>query len=564
MKRALNLLLLVMFAIAGLVGPTSAREYIPLLVVSSDTLWAIRATEDDSWKLISIETGISVSDLIRWNGILKPRPPFINEQVYINDPSLMGISRWNKPGGAPARGTVKEQIELLDIPDGAKSLLRMQVEVEMEPAFDDTIRSSPDNPLILMSVTQHDERRDVDIAKGITVCKWYREKTNPTPEEVRTKQVWEPIYYLIAQVWDPVIYDGKYWTLQHYQVCNNIAVPIPTPVPEPPPPPPLAVVEAPPPPPAPPAPAPAPLASKSDTAVAPPTLTLNEEPKKPRDFYEHGDVFGVVQEKILHPSDDDHFNVYVGGDYVLYTSHANLYNKLGWAIRLVGQVQHSNNLGISARTGPRVRLLDIAHKAGLDLEAGAWYESEQREWHGAPYRLPDGRYASRDSAAFLSDYGPFVRVLGWAPDETFFEGTYQKGRMKNAFYTAATVEPARLYLYGTYEGKTNDQRSKFTNSHTVAFPAERVRLGEFKIGYKITDKVVPYVIPRRWLDYTSNVYEADRNAFGVGIQYRPKRGLTFDLNGSKGKNHELDKASTPAIHHDIDEYEVEGRAVLAF
>ncbi|MFA5775127.1 MAG: hypothetical protein WC864_07100, partial [Ilumatobacteraceae bacterium] len=251
MMRFWNALLFVIVAIAGLVGSTSARESFPLLIVGSDTLFCVRADSLDSWKTLHASTGIPIGNFAFWNGILNPRPPFVGELVFINNPSLMGISRWNKPGGAPARGTVKEQIELLDIPDAVKSLLRMQVEVEIEPAFDDTIWSSPDNPLILMSVTQHDERRDVDIAKGITVCKWYREKTNPTPEEVRTKQLWEPIYYLIAQVWDPVIYDGKYWTLQHYKVCNNIAVPIPTPVPVRPPPP-LAYVESPtPPPPAP-------------------------------------------------------------------------------------------------------------------------------------------------------------------------------------------------------------------------------------------------------------------------------------------------------------------------
>lgn len=528
MKRALNLLLLMVFAIAALVGPTSAREIVPLVIVGTDTLFAIQATEHDSWTSLSV-TGISIKDFILWNGILKPRPPFIGELVFVNDPSRLGIGRWNYIGGAPAKGSVLDQIEILNVADGLKAIWSMQY--KKEAPIVQSIRSSPDNPLILGGVTHHDDLNNVDVATGVTVCKWFTKSTPSTP-----------IYETQAEVWEPQIYDGKFWQLMHFTVCNNIGFPLPTPVPEPPPPaPPVAYVEPPAPPPPPPAPPvepppPPPAPTPVVTLTTPPPVVTEE---LPHDWYNHGVLWVTPQAKILEKS-DDHLNLYTGAEVIFRTSHLGLGDKFGWAFRTWPALQVNHNFSWGFRTGPRFRLFRIVPTTGADVEGGAWYDATQMEYRGTN-RLGDGRTAWADSAAIFDDYGWYVRALGWGPRQLYYDLGFRKGKTKEEVTAAGSIEPGKLYLSAGFGQTTTEDRSRFVNGRRLTFLADQTRQGEFRAGYKVTEKVIPYVVPQRWLRFESPIWRSSRNGLGLGLTYRPRQATTLDLNVVFSKNKERDE-----------------------
>jgi hypothetical protein len=204
MNRVWSFLVLLMIVVST-VTSASARELIPLVASGGDTLKAVRVQSGDSWSTLSAATNISVAELARMNGLLKPRPPFIGELVFVNDPSSMGISRWNYIGGAPAQGTVLEQIQELGVPDEVKAKWRIQVQTEM-PMMEE-VRSDPANPLILAGLTQHDAHLGQNVAKGVTICKWFDGAA--------------PVYSTKAEVWDPVIVQGMSPNLSHRRLLRR-------------------------------------------------------------------------------------------------------------------------------------------------------------------------------------------------------------------------------------------------------------------------------------------------------------------------------------------------------
>lgn len=533
MKRTWIVFLFVLVAITGLVGLTSAaRERIPVVAIGADTLFSVRADSLDSWKTLSASTRIPFWELTRWNGIWTPRPPFTNEQVYINDPSLMGISRWNKPGGAPATGSVEQQIEILPIPDEVKSL--MLVKVQTEIASIDTVRSSPVDPLILLCVTQHDERRDIDVAKGLTVCKWYREKPHPTPEEIRTKQLWEPIDFLLAETW-VVIYDGKYWTLQHYQVCNNIAVPIPTPVPvRPAPQPPIAAVEPPAPPPPPP---PAPEPDTVVTMEAPPDTTTVQPSEPIKAGWRINGSTWVTGERVdAFEAKEHQWNGYAGIELAAQPPSASRLQIIGrFSPNAFGSTNFTNGkatynarlglryyLGAVTQTRPIPRAPQYTYQRTLleaQIEAGVWGDRQDFLYVERTLQENNVIHHEERTTPFYG-VGPYVRLMAQGLGTTTLEAFGRFGSsISSDLNINVTMEPGRLYLYGAAGTQKNKEQRKEVHGQEIVSPWSSFTAREVRLGFKPVSNHILFASYSDWR-FDSQAWSFIHHGPGVGWEWR--------------------------------------------